>query len=265
MESVFAVIHGHVNHFVSGLRHLIICCIISHLPLNGEFHHCWTGSGLQTISHGQLPLGMQSDYYYSNLVQNTHIGEGAIKECKASQVRDHLELVVSNRNSRDGNLDFNYVSNSKSRWLHLAKPGQEHYKKIIFVLLGPLSPGSIVDLFQNIINHLVIFSVKIFVVGHAQQQAVWVHRPIKWHFSAIRVIPSRCEVTCGKLHHIKMMELPCSEGFHITLRHLTCKHLMQTSKCTNTGLELITVKTCQLHRLTNERLVLFVGSRESHT
>jgi hypothetical protein len=76
----------------------------------------------------QLPFHMSIGCHCLVLVQNTHICESAIQECEASQLRDHLELVVFDWNSGNGDLDLDYVSNSESCGIHLKKPGHKHYK-----------------------------------------------------------------------------------------------------------------------------------------
>jgi hypothetical protein len=101
----------------------------------------------------------------------------------------------------------------------------------------------VINTFQNIIKYLIIFSMKVLVVGHARKHTIWVSGPIKWQCSAIRVIPSRCEVACSKLNCIKMMELAQSKQFHTTFRHLAHNHLMEVSKCVDRCLKLFTVKT----------------------
>jgi len=81
--------------------------------------------------------------HYVVWVWNTHISEGAIEERKTSQLRNHLELVVSNQNSGNGDLGFNYVSNSELCWVHLKKAIRGCYKTYLLVLsyshLGGLS------------------------------------------------------------------------------------------------------------------------------
>lgn len=135
-------------------------------------------------------------------------------------------------------------------------------KIIIFIWFELLSPRRtlFVNMFQNIIDYLVIFAMKVLVVSHPCQHSIWVCGLIKWHLGTIGVIPSRCKVARGKLHCIEIVELAKGEGFHITLGHLACKYLMQASKCTDACLELVTVKTCQLYRLANEWLMSFIGS-----
>ena len=133
----------------------------------------------------------------------------------------------------------------------------------VFVVFELISPGRtlVIDMFQSIIKYLVVFAMKVlFVVGQSCQYTVWVCGLIEWHLGAIGVIPSRCEVTRSKLHRVKLTKLAQSEWFHVTLWHLTQKCLMQLLKLVDTGLELLGIKACQLHRLTDEWLMLFVRS-----
>jgi len=46
--NMLTIIHAHVDHFFSSLRHLVIQCIIiiPHLPLNCRLRSCRTNSGL---------------------------------------------------------------------------------------------------------------------------------------------------------------------------------------------------------------------------
>jgi hypothetical protein len=135
----------------------------------------------------------------------------------------------------------------------------------VFIVFELLSPGKtlVVGVFQNVIKYLVVLAMKVLLVaGQFRQHTIWVRGLIKWHLSAVGVITSRREVTHGKLHRVKMTELTQSERFHVTLWHLARKYLMQLLKCVNTGLELVAVKARQLHRLTDEWLMLFIGSTE---
>jgi hypothetical protein len=133
----------------------------------------------------------------------------------------------------------------------------------VFVVFELISPGRtlVIDMFQSVVKYLVVFTIKVlFVVGQSCQYTVWVCGLIEWHLGAIGVIPSRCEVTCSKLHRVKLMKLAQGKWFHVTLWHLTRKCLMQLLERVNTGLELLGIKACQLHRLTDEWLMLFVRS-----
>ena len=128
MKSVSTIIHAHVDHFFLSLRHLIVQCIVPHLPFNCGLHGCWTNNGLRSVIRSQLPFHMSIGCHCLVLVWNTHICESAIQECEASQLRDHLELVVFDWNGGNGDLDLDYVSNSESCRIHLKKPGHKHYK-----------------------------------------------------------------------------------------------------------------------------------------
>jgi hypothetical protein len=128
MKFVSMVIHSHVDHFLLGLRHLIIGCLISHLPLDGRFQTSGLNGGPQPIGCGHLPFHILLEYHYLDSVKNTHIGKSAVKKCKASQLRKHLELVVAGWNSYNSNLNFDYVSGSELHRVHLKKSAQECYE-----------------------------------------------------------------------------------------------------------------------------------------
>jgi hypothetical protein len=113
---------------------------------------------------------------------------------------------------------------------------------ICFELLSPWRT-LIIGTFQNIVKYLVIFTVKVLVVGHARKHTIWVSGLIKWHFGTIRVIPPRREVARSELYCIEMAELAQSKRFHSTFGHLAHEHLMQALKCVDTCLKLFTVKT----------------------